>query len=107
MPTNRRVDQLRGPSKSKKPAIPGENEFEDCFKDLDTPTREHLKKQYQEIENLTPKSKRRCFEENGVKTPECATTPYILEQRRQIFEELREPYLPSTSATKEKEKTVC
>lgn len=110
---NRRVEQLRGNTKPRTPppASPSsssmaDEEENDYMKNLDTPTRETIMKMVQDIENLTPQSKRRRYEEDGIKTPECATTPYFTEQRRQYFEELRAQRQPSEATLKEKDKTV-
>lgn len=91
--SNRRVDELRGTNRAtlQTPlsgiSSPGtDNEF---MKDLDTPTRNSIKQMAKEYDDLTPQSKRRRCTELGIKTPEELTTPYIMEQRRQYFEELR------------------
>lgn len=87
------MDELRGTNRAK-PQTPlsgtsspnTDNEF---MKGLDTPTRNSIKQMAKEYDDLTPQSKRRRCDELGVKTPEEVTTPYIMEQRRQYYEELR------------------
>lgn len=112
MASNRRVDELRGTTRSK-PSTPlsgtsspgTDNEF---MKGLDTPTRNSIKQMAKEYDDLTPQSKRRRCDELGIKTPEEVTTPYIMEQRRQYYEELRmERQKEKEALEKEKEsKTV-
>lgn len=94
------MDELRGTNRAKPQtplstkssslsgiSSPGtDNEF---MKGLDTPTRNSIKQMAKEYEDLTPQSKRRRCDELGIKTPEECTTPYIMEQRRQHYEELR------------------
>lgn len=75
--------------------------------EIDTPVREEIKQVLRELENETPQTKRRRFEEEGIHTPEYATTPALLEMRRQTLEEHRNRYLPTESEKKkEMEKTV-
>lgn len=109
---NRRVDELRGTNRAKPQAplpatsSPGtDNEF---MNGLDTPTRNSIKQMAKEYDDLTPQSKRRRCDELGIKTPEELTTPYITEQRRQYYEELRmERQKEKKALEKEKEsKTV-
>lgn len=62
---------------------------------LDTPTRESLLQRFKELEEETPQSKRRRCEENGIQTPEEATTPYWKEFKRQQLEERRTRHNPT------------
>lgn len=113
--SNRRVEELRaGGSKSKSPSSRQQNiaspstpyDGEVDYSDFDTPMREDLNRIRKELAAMTPQTKRRCLEEDGIRTPEYATTPYMIEQKRKQLEEERAEYGTPSDKAKEKEKTV-
>lgn len=63
--------------------------------DLDTPTRESILQRFKELDEETPQTKRRRYEEKGIKSPEEATTPYWMEYKRQQCEERRTRHAPT------------
>lgn len=95
---HRRIEQLGGAkaggSKAcpDSPLTPARNA---ALTMLDTPTRNSLLRRFKELEDETPQSKRRRFEEAGIHTPECATTPYWQEFKRQQIEEQRTRHAPT------------
>lgn len=96
---NRRVEQLRGSKSSRiqsdpsSPLIPTFNR--EVLNELDTPTRESILQRFKEMEEETPQTKRRRYEQAGIKTPECATTPYWMEYKRQQLEDRRMRHAPT------------
>lgn len=95
---NRRVEQLRGAPKQtnasqSSPLIPTFNR--EVLNELDTPTRNSILERFKELDEQTPQTKRRRYELAGIKTPECATTPYWLEYKRQQLEERRTRHAPT------------
>ncbi|XP_055297166.1 DNA topoisomerase 2-binding protein 1-A [Sitodiplosis mosellana] len=95
---NRRVEQLRGGSKPSNtapdsPIIPQFNP--EVLNELDTPTRNSILQRFKELDEETPQTKRRRYEQAGIKTPECATTPYWMEYKRQQLEERRTRHAPT------------
>lgn len=111
-PVNRRLEELRGngSSKSSKQIAKKKStnvDSYDCLADIETPIRESIKQVLRDRDNETPETKRRRYEENGIRTPEYATTPFILEEKRKILEERRMRHRPTESQIKKnKEKTV-
>lgn len=90
------MEQLRGVSKPATPDSPIIPVFNDAvMNELDTPLRNELLQRFKEMDEETPETKRRRYEASGIKTPECATTPYWMEYKRQQLEEKRTRFAPT------------
>lgn len=67
----------------------------EMMKVLDTPLRNAIEQRFKELDEETPQTKRRRYDQAGIKTPECATTPYWMEYKRQQLEERRTRHAPT------------
>lgn len=75
---------------------------------LDTPTRESLLQRFKEMEEETPRTKRRRYEEASAYIPECATTPYWKQFKWEQLEERRTRHAPTQEQIQRiQNRTVC
>lgn len=81
------------PSNPNSPIIPQFNR--EVLNELDTPLRNSIVQRFKELDEETPQTKRRRYDAAGIKTPECATTPYWMEYKRQQLEERRTRHAPT------------